>query len=203
MNASLPADTHESSGQAGATSLDLAVDQAAQAAASRVAPLWPLDSFVAVNPLMGLAEQSLAGAGHLMAHTSGARLTMPRHYYAEKIAAGRIRDEDIARAIGELERQGKRHVTSVQRVRAEALKEEVAASVFRLPTVATLAARQTDVDWEDFIIGCVSNWAADYFDQGVAAWSAASADADPWSSWDSMAPGRCLRRCRRSRPRCW
>lgn len=185
MNASLPPETAE---QAQASpALEVSVDRAASSAAARIAPLWPLKSFVAVNPLLGMAERDLQGAGHLAARTLGARLTMPRSYYAKQIAAGRIKDRDIAQAIAELSRHGRRHVTSVERVRAEALKQEAPAELFRLPTVASLAERHDGTDWESFITGAVSNWAADFFDQGLAVWSAASPDADPWTSYREVA----------------
>ncbi len=92
-----------------------------------------------------------------------------------------------AQAIAELSRHGRRHVTSVERVRAEALKQEAPAELFKLPTVASLAERHDGTDWESFITGAVSNWAADFFDQGLAVWSAASPDADPWTSYRQVA----------------
>ena len=73
MSATLSADTRDSSCSPRAESLDLAVDRAALKAGARIAPLWPLESFVAVNPLMGMAERDLGAAGHLLAHTCGAR----------------------------------------------------------------------------------------------------------------------------------
>ncbi len=187
MNAKLPPEAIDTPQASVAPALDLSVDKAASQAAGRIAPLWPLKSFVAVNPLMGMAENDLQDAGYLSARTLGARLTMPRSYYAERIAEGRIRDEDIAMAIQELSRHGRRHVTSVERVRAEALKGEAPADLFKLPTVASLAQRADNTDWEGFIGNAISNWAADYFDQGLAVWSVGGQDADPWRSYRALA----------------
>ncbi len=186
MNASLPPHAAEEQRDAEIRALDISVDRAASQAAARIAPLWPLKSFVAVNPLLGMAECDLKDAGYLSARTLGARLTMPRSYYAQQIAEGRIKDADIALAINELSRHGNRHVTSVERVRAEALKSEAPADLFKLPTMASLAERHDGTDWERFITGSVSNWAADFFDQGLAVWSAASPDADPWTSYRAV-----------------
>ncbi|MEE4190768.1 MAG: DUF2309 domain-containing protein [Halieaceae bacterium] len=186
MNASLPPHAAEKQGDARTATPDVSVDRAARRAADRIAPLWPLKSFVAVNPLLGMAECDLKGAGYLSARALGARLTMPRSYYAQQIASGRIKDADIAQAIAELSRHGNRHVTSVERVRAEALKTEAPADLFKLPTLASLAERHDGTDWERFITSSVSNWAADFFDQGVAVWSAASPDADPWTSYRAV-----------------
>ncbi len=187
MNASVPEHTTDAAQNADMPALDVSVDSAASKAAARIAPLWPLQSFVAVNPLLGMAECNLQEAGHLAARTLGARLTMPRKYYARQIAEGRIKDCDIAQAIAELSRHGRRHVTSVERVRAEALKQEAPAELYKLPTVASLAERHDGTDWESFITEAVSTWAADFFDQGLAVWSAASPDADPWASYRDLA----------------
>ncbi len=163
-----------------------AVDKAASEAGARIAPLWPLSNFVAVNPLLGVAGQTLSGSARTMAKAFGARLTMPRAYYASLLDAGRIQDRDIAGAIAEL--AGELGVqTSVERVRAEVLQSDVPVERFRLPTVATLAARRSDVDWPQLIEGAISNWAADFFDQGIAVWSAAPTHADPWSSYREVA----------------
>ncbi len=187
MNATLPPEAVAASQEIDTTGLDLKVDRAASDAAARIAPLWPLKSFVAVNPLMGMADYDLQDAGYLSARTLGARLTMPRSYYAERIAEGHIRDQDIAMAIEKLSRHGRRHVTSVERVRAEALKNEAPSDLFKLPTVASLAQRSDSTDWEGFITNAISNWAADYFDQGLAVWSAGGQEADPWTSYQALA----------------
>ena len=47
------------------------VTAAMKAAAGRIAPLWPLRSFVAVNPFLGLADRSLSEAATLLAKAGG------------------------------------------------------------------------------------------------------------------------------------
>ena len=64
-----------------------AVKVAIKHATHAVAPVWPLSSFVAVNPFMGLADRSVAEAAHAVARTAGARMTMPRKSYLEARAA--------------------------------------------------------------------------------------------------------------------
>ena len=163
-----------------------AIDKAAKEAGSRIAVLWPLTGSVAINPLSGVAAESLPGSAQTMARMLGARLTMPRAYYASLLESGRIGDEDIAEAIAELA-SDLGISTSVGRIRAEALQPDVSVERFQLPTVATLAARHSGVDWPELITGCISNWAAGYFDQGTAVWSAAPADAAPWPSYRAVA----------------
>ena len=64
-----------------------------------IAPLWPLKHFVAVNPFLGLAGQTFAQAAQTLGRVSGARLTMPRSFYADAIASGRLTDAQLAAAL--------------------------------------------------------------------------------------------------------
>jgi hypothetical protein len=74
------------------------VDAAIERAAGRVAPLWPLQDFVAVNPFLGYAGEGLAQTAEQMARAAGARVLMPLSFYAEAIQAGRITMADLAKA---------------------------------------------------------------------------------------------------------
>ena len=176
----------ESQGQEDLTRLLHAVDKAASQAGSRIAPLWPLTNFVAVNPLLGVAGQTLSASAHTMARAMGARLTMPRAYYASLLESGQIEDRDIAGAIAEL--AGELGIaTTVERVRSEVLQADVPVERFKLPTVATLAARRDGTDWPALIQSTIGNWAAGFFDEGISAWSAAPTEASPWPSFRAVA----------------
>jgi uncharacterized protein len=74
-----------STGRPGREQIDAAVDRATR----KIAPLWPLKHFVAVNPFLGLSELPFADAARTMARVAGARMTMPRRFYAEAIGQGR------------------------------------------------------------------------------------------------------------------
>jgi len=55
----------------------------------RIAPLWPLRYFVAVNPYLGLLEQPFESAAHMLGRRAGARMTAPRAFYAQAIRGRR------------------------------------------------------------------------------------------------------------------
>ena len=48
----------------------------------RIAPVWPLDSFVAVNPYWGFADQTFAEAAAHLQGSVGERVIMDRRWYA-------------------------------------------------------------------------------------------------------------------------
>ena len=56
-------------------------ERALRLTCARIAPLWPLESFVAVNPYLGLADLRFGEAAELLASTAGARTTMPAAFY--------------------------------------------------------------------------------------------------------------------------
>ncbi|WP_458576583.1 putative inorganic carbon transporter subunit DabA, partial [Xanthomonas phaseoli] len=62
-----------------------AVIVAAQRAARAIPPLWPLASSVAVNPFLGQAGEPLQMAAARLRRASGIAVTMPRHWYAERL----------------------------------------------------------------------------------------------------------------------
>ena len=157
-NTSVPLDTQ---------SIVAAADRAARA----IPPLWPLSSSVAVNPFLGQASESLAHAGARLTRVAGSRITMPRSWYRQKIAAGVISNHDLlaawSRAPLEL------RPDSLAALKAAAAAEE-AQTTGALPTVADLAAKVSDIDWPGLIAERVGAWASAYFDDGQALWSAPS-----------------------------
>jgi len=158
---------------------------AAHQACRRIAPLWPLKQFVAVNPFLGMTDRSFADATRLMVDAAGARMTMPRAFYRDAIAEGRVTDQDLAQA---LQRKrgaaaGMDDVSALhQRLRAD---DPVAHAP--LPTVADVASRLTRRNWASFASERISAWAAGYFDEGQALWPSPSRHLGPYAAWHEEA----------------
>ena len=159
----------------------LSIMEAADRAGRQIAPLWPLKHFVAVNPFLGLVETAFADAAHTMARVAGARMTMPRRFYAEAIASGRISDADLTEALSEAD-PTMAPPGDVAVLKALAGKDETPSTQV-LPTVADAATAVTGKDWAGFAMERVSAWAAGYFDDGQAAWSAPWRDLSPYAAW--------------------
>ena len=69
------------------------------AASSTIAPVWPLDRFVAVNPYVGYSEKPSAEALARLQLVSGATSVMAPAYYREHFEKGRITEADLASAL--------------------------------------------------------------------------------------------------------
>ncbi|WP_341022580.1 DUF2309 domain-containing protein [Brevundimonas diminuta] len=143
------------------------IQNAADAAARAIPPVWPLASSVAVNPYMGQVDEDLACAGARLARVAGAPITMPRSWYMSRIVDGAISDQDVHEAWASAP-PGLRPASS-------RLVKEAAFIVSPRPqalqTIADLAAEVSGVDWPGLIEERLGSWAASYFDEGQALWS--------------------------------
>jgi hypothetical protein len=79
----------------------ITLKQVAERACARIAPTWPLDRFIAVNPFWSLTDEPLPTVASRLASLSGARLLMPRAWYRAEWRAGRLRIEHLREAIAQ------------------------------------------------------------------------------------------------------
>jgi uncharacterized protein YbcC (UPF0753/DUF2309 family) len=164
----------------------VAIARAAARAGSLIAPCWPLEDFVAVNPFLGLSSREFAQAAHALDMAAGAHLFMPRAYYAEAIAGGRICEDDLNAAL-DAEPAAAIEVGGLHGLRRAALEAPGPKTEDLLPTVIDLAGRVTDTDWPAFVRDRISRWAAAYFDPGQASWPSPWRHLSPYPAWRAEA----------------
>ena len=158
------------------------VQTAIDAAIDTIPPLWPLASSVAVNPFLGQAGEPLEVAAVRLARLAGAAVTMPRGWYAKRVASGLISTEDLTGALAASVWPGK--PDQVAPIIA-ALDRPVAVPD-AVPTIADLAAVVSGVDWPGIIAERIGHWAAGYFDEGQALWRVAR-DRSAYWNWRETA----------------
>jgi hypothetical protein len=171
-----------------------AVRRAVAEATGRVAPLWPLRHFVAVNPFLGLSDRDFKDAARLLARVAGARMTAPRAFYAEALRRGRMTRQDLADALSEADRA---FGVPTDPADLEALafgaeadhphRSPSASAAEVVPTVADVASAVTGQDWHRLVVEQVSSWAASYFDGGQAPWSSPFRGLSPYAAWRAEA----------------
>lgn len=152
---------------------------ATEAAGRAIPPAFPLAATVAVNPFLGQSAQSLAETSALLQRVAGCSATAPRAWVAARLASGEITQADLAEAIA-----AAGLLCTVDEVINAAQTPH--ASGAALPTVADLAAGQAGTDWPAHAEARIAIWAAGYFDQGQALWSASGA-GDAFADWQSFA----------------
>jgi uncharacterized protein len=156
--------------------------EVADSAARQVPPMWPLASSVAVNPYFGQTELDLAQTSALLARVSTAATTMPRSWYANRIASGAITHADLADALAAC--QSPLRPRSVEGLKLAASVERAAAEP--LPTIADLAAAVSGIDWPALIAERFGHWAAGWCDEGQALW-AAPKGRNAFRAWQAAA----------------
>ena len=155
---------------------------AAQRAIGAIPPLWPLASSVAVNPFLGQTGEPLATAAARLRRTAGIALTMPRLWYAERLNAGEMSEEDLQAAF-EASPAALRPKTVTALKEIARIERTVSQAV---PTVAELARDLTAIDWPSIINDRISHWASAYFDQGQALWPD-TRTGDAFAAWRIVA----------------
>lgn len=135
------------------------------AACQRIAPVWPLKNFVAVNPYDGLSSQSFWQAHEILTRIAGTGLCMPRTYYRRQMARGRITHADVAAALQESGSPW--NVADVE----DALSQAPSSSKGPWRLVTDVLGELDGQDWSAFVIERISRYCAAYFDQGQALWA--------------------------------
>ncbi|MDX2277217.1 MAG: DUF2309 domain-containing protein [Hyphomonadaceae bacterium] len=161
------------------------VAAAARAACNRIAPLWPLKHFVAVNPFFGLADKSFTEASVWLERVARTDMLMPRSFYLQKIESGAITEADLAAALATGPRvAGLASVADVQAALARAPAHHdrpVVATVAEI--LDSLADGDREASRTAFMIEEISKWCATYFDEGQAAWRSPWRGHSPYAAW--------------------
>ncbi len=163
------------------------VDSAMRAATRRVAPLWQLESFVAVNPYVGLTDMTFSDAARRLDLVAGARSALPDWFYLDALDAGRISVDDLSAAatrtgdgdgaeLDELMSGARSAPRPPRRHGEEAIRPAVR-------TFAEVAAEVTGMEWSTFMIERVAAWAAAHFDSGQAMWRSADRSDGAFAGW--------------------
>jgi len=141
------------------------LSEAAERACARIAPTWPLDRSIAVNPFWSRTDRPFARVAGELAVLSGARLLMPRAWYAEEWREGRLRPEHLREAIAE-------SGTDVTEEHLTALFWIDEPRPLRRPLVVDVmearARSELEVSWQEFILERLSRFFGSYFDDGQA-----------------------------------
>lgn len=136
----------------------------ARNACLRVPPLWPLHSFVAVNPFVGLTGKPFAEVCGLMRRVTHESMLMGVDYFQQQFASGRITSADLAQAI----RDAGSSVTTGDLLAW--LRNPQPEPFTGLQSLADIATSRFGGRWSTLITEEISKWCAAYFDEGQSAW---------------------------------
>lgn len=152
-------------------------------ACKKIAPLWPLENFVAVNPYLGFTENRFENVAQELSLVGGIQSTLPKEFYQKKLEEGKITKEDISQALA---KRGKK-ITADEFLRELSSKFDNSRNPATIATVSDIATLVTDKDWNRFVTARISQWASVYFDKGQIIWSSADQKESLFLSWKKEA----------------
>ena len=143
-------------------------------ACDRVAPTWPLDRFIAVNPYWGWRHLPIADASAMLGALAGTVLTMPRAWFAQEWAAGRLNEQHLDSIAGAIGEPGL----------AETARSVLGGVPEKEPEALTRMALITDIvdssqgpgpvpgrTWTDLVAHQIGQLCAAHFDEWQATWA--------------------------------
>ena len=154
-------------------SLHQAIDRACQQACAAIAPSWPLDRAIAVNPHWGRIDRPLHNVAARLSLLGGVQVYPSRQQQRAAWLSGQITPADLQAAIAQLAGNG--HAVPSPQQCVEALE-----SVPNLPALPLLVdlldqsqdehTREHRLPWRQAITHQVSQTCAAYFDNHQADW---------------------------------
>lgn len=170
--------------------VDPSVRHAIDVACARIAPAWPLDRLIAVNPWWGFVDRPIRDAAADLGALGGARLTMPRGWFAAQAAKGRLTEAHVRGALALLAEAapGASRLDLAEVLAALRAGEEPAWPVVALMPDVVDATRDVvrHTSWREFVVEHVSHACGAWFGEGQASWPAAR-EAGLYGLWRDMA----------------
>jgi len=149
------------------------------AACDAVAPTWPLDRFIAVNPYWGRIGEVFGDVAADLRRQMGSNLYMPRDYYRGAFESGRIGRQHLEQAIQEqVEGQSPDKLIAALNESPEALNA--------LPLLSDIIDSRRDVvhrpAWSNTLLQQLTQFCAAYFDDDQSDWRPRR-DGGLYTSW--------------------
>ena len=156
------------------------LEETLRVACKKIAPVWPLENYVAVNPYLGLADLPFDEAAHRLSQLGAIQMTFPLSFYLEAIEKGKIQVGDVEAVLEKRGSTVSAH-TFIRNVEKVASRDE--ESYPEVASFTDMATSFTGKDWNRFVTDRITSWAAAYFDEGQAIWSSVNRKESVFRAW--------------------
>ncbi|MEZ6061775.1 MAG: DUF2309 domain-containing protein [Planctomycetaceae bacterium] len=158
-----------------------------------IAPVWPLQDYVAVNPYLGLADRPFLNARRFLRVFSDCETLMPLDYYRTEFQRGHFTKSDISAALNELHEAGfdgagelcTDDVTAL--LGGESGSEKTKIDARCVNALSEIVDRYSGSDWTGIIRDEVGRFCAAHYDNGQAAWRSPWKNLPLFQAWRSAA----------------
>jgi uncharacterized protein YbcC (UPF0753/DUF2309 family) len=169
-----------------------AIEAAIEGACRKIAPLWPLKHFVAVNPFLGFSNKSFAATSATLKRVARIDMLMPRGFYRDAIISGVIDDAALEAALAQApQRFGRPADVEALKAAAASFSTGGTRPPAVVATVAEVLDALADGDRQSSLVGFmieeISKWCAAYFDEGQASWRLPTRNRSPYAAWRESA----------------
>lgn len=153
---------------------------------------WPIETFIAVNPLGGLEDRPFGEAVELAGELLGTRGTLSEEAFRSAYSTGRITDRDLTAVLkrrlpdvlaGPGVKVGARTIQPLELLLADLLSGPIAPPPERLEKAISETAAPWV--WEE-VNSQTSKWCGAYLDTGQATWQMPGREAGFYESWRNL-----------------
>ena len=167
----------------GAPAPSAEVVRSIDAACARIAPTWPLDQFIAVNPYWGWRTSTIEDAAARLGVLAGTPLTMPRAWFRDEWRSGRLSIEHLDAAAAAVNEPA---LACDARTVLEGSDSPAQPALQRLALVTDVrdrgAAPLPGRTWTDLVVHQIGQHCAAHFDEWQTSWTPGHG-ATLFSSW--------------------
>ena len=146
------------------------IERACQRACQAIAPTWPLDRAIAVNPHWSRIGMPVRRVAARMAVLGGIQVFPPREQQQRFWREGRITPTDLSQALRQVAAANALGLTADSCVAALSSRAPVAQLPLLIDVLDNDPQRHTRLSWRQAITHQVSQTCAAYFDQRQADW---------------------------------
>ena len=150
----------------------------------KIAPLWSLENFVAVNPYLGMSDQKFSDAMDFLHKSGKTKATLPVEFYLEALNNGSLKATDISNALDGNTFGFNQDVDSfIRDIRLDDRKKKDDY----VKTIANVAGEIHEKKWSRFMVDRISFWASAFFDNNQAIWDTAKGEQSLFKAWKNEA----------------
>lgn len=156
-----------------------AIKEILQRGVKKIAPLWSLENFVAVNPYLGMSDHKFSEAMDFLHKTGKTKATLPVDFYLEALKKGYMKTSDLSNALDNNSLGFNKNPDEfIKNIHINDSDKNI-----HVQTVADAANEVGTKQWSRFMVDRISFWAAAYFDNNQAVWDTAKNQESLFEAW--------------------